>query len=208
MIRTVFFLFAAVWPTTKLARAWDVAKISGIWKLSTQELPRIEPTIVDRALGRTKFRRTNNSNQETDIDDDGVVLLKLNPDGSFRQCNEGYVEGAWIVGKWSLVGDEQIKFILNRQYYGPAYDIAMEGQVVVRQSTNNANDKNQCLRVEGYVYKGRVRGSNANFFRDGFLDAEIMGPFHMIQSVTAVTNKDPWQEEGALLLGGDDGVFQ
>ena len=186
-------LFAAL-LLTEIAKAWDVPKVSGIWKLSTKALPRVEPTIIDRALGKveSQIRGANKI--------DGF-LLKLNQDGTFRQCDEGYtyVEGASIWGVWSLPGEEKIKFVLNRQYYGPAYDIVMEGEL---QQTED------CLVAEGNLCKGRVTlpRSDPNFFRDGFSNAKILGPFRMIQSVTAVNENEAPFRDGALLE--DDGVFQ
>ena len=143
---------------------------------------------LDRALGRRTARASSSSDR----------LLKLNPDGSFRQCNEGYVEGSWIVGRWALVGPRRVKFALNRQYYGPPYDIVMEG--ALKQEDNS-------LVVDGIVYKGRLvlPRSDPNFFRDGFADATVLGEFRLVQSV-ATTTVQGASLDGALLE--DDGGFQ
>ena len=238
MIRPV-----TAWDVTK--------KIPGIWKLSTRALPPMEPTILDRASGdghpdknssnnnnnniigssssssssSYKFRRTKNivddDDDDDDDDNDGMIVLKLNADGTFRQCNEVYVEGARIVGKWSMMDDERIKFILYRQYYGPAYDIMMEGRVVTvpsqRRATettpdDDATNRRFWMMIRGNVCKGRVVGScgDTNFFRDGFRDVEPFGHFQMIRSVAAVTKNDdtisPYQD--GILLAEDDNVFQ
>lgn len=95
---------------------------------------------------------------------DETILIKLNPDGSFRQCNEGYQEGSWLSGCWSLV-DDQNKLVLavDRQYYGPPRDILLEGIL-----TNDDNDNNERLRVQqGTVSEGKFRHPNkrhASFF--------------------------------------------
>ena len=76
------------------AMGWNVSNLTGIWKLTSDQLPRPEPTIVDRALGKPGACVLWQST---------AVWLKLNQDGTFRQCNEGYVEGVWMSGRWALL---------------------------------------------------------------------------------------------------------
>lgn len=192
--------------------AWDVTRVSGIWKLKTRELPlrRVEPTILERALGKRR-RRPPSSRRSSDVDDDEqeeVLLLQLNADGSFRQCDEGYVEGAWIRGTWTIMEERKIKFILNRQYYGPPFDIAMEGELPSQQTRDDI-DSPSAITAEGHVCQGRVTlpRSDPNYFQRGFDTTRVLGPFHMIQSVKeAIIDDASYPRDGALLE--DDGVFQ
>jgi hypothetical protein len=162
--------------------------VVGIWKLVSKELPRVEPTIVQRALGRkvmtNQYDRTH-------------VLLKLNPNGTFRQCNEGYVEGAWIVGKWALLTPKHVRLALHRQYYGPPYDITLDGQL--------QTEENGKVVLHGTIYRGKytLPSSAPNFFQEGFADGTILGPFYMELVTTGV---DVALADGAIL--GDDSVFQ
>jgi hypothetical protein len=197
---------ALILPTLDAAVAWTesskhVAVVPGIWKLETSSLPRCGPSIVPRDPGRDP--RTPGRSADTTNDH---VLFNVNRDGSFRQCNEGYTEGAWMMGKWAFVGRDRLRFALNRQYYGPAYDLALEGEL---QSGENGE-----LVVVGKVFKGRVAlpSSDPNYFRDGLSDAQVLGPFHLVQRVAAVGTDDDADSsvaaslDGAIL--GEDGGFQ
>ena len=172
--------------------SFSESNLVGIWKLVSNDLPRCEPTIVQRALGQRPVPNQQRSE----------VLLKLNPDGTFRQCNEGYVEGAWMAGKWIFVAHhERLCLALNRQYYGPAFDIAMDGRLEM--------EKNGQIIIRGSVYKGRFKlpMSDPNFFRDGLEDSKVvMGAFWMVQRVATSTASQVASMDGVIL--GDDGVFQ
>lgn len=177
--------------------AWNVSRLAGIWKLATKQLPRPEPTIVERALGKTPVTTTKSQT---------VVWLKLNPDGTFRQCNEGYVEGVWISGRWALIDENssssnnnRLKFVLNRNYYGPRYDITLEGKLLQREP-------NGLLIVTGNVCKGKISlpRSDPNFFRNALDNQQILGPFRLERTIATSTDTDS-SFDGALLE--DDGVF-
>ena len=64
-------------------------RLPGIWKLTSRSLP-YEQDIRSKLKGIIDGK----SMAEDEI------LIKINPDGSFRQCNEGYNEGRWLVGQW------------------------------------------------------------------------------------------------------------
>lgn len=82
--------------------------------------------------------------------DESTILLNLRKDGSFRQCNEGYTEGRWLKGRWSVVVDledrtkvttvngacqsradrswmPRLYLAMDRQYYGPPVDTLYDG---------------------------------------------------------------------------------
>lgn len=182
-------LFVFLFADCSIAALTTSSNVVGIWKLVSKELPRTEPTIVQRALGRSAVA--------VDQYDRTPVLLKLNPNGTFRQCNEGYVEGAWIVGRWTLLTPKHVCLALHRQYYGPSYDVAFDGQL--------QREENGKLCVHGSVCKAKfiLPSSAPNFFQDGFADATVMGPFHMELVTSGV---DVALVDGAIL--GDDSVFQ
>lgn len=115
--------------------------IPGIWKLCLSEnaLNQIftgEQRDVD--LFRAKLMKLqDHKNAE--------VLVKLNPDGSFRQCSEYYQEGRWWGGRWRFRNDEGVILLaLDRQYYGPRFDILLIGEL--SQTT---------ALIGGHVYAGK-----------------------------------------------------
>jgi hypothetical protein len=79
----------------------------GIWKLTTDSLPyefdirsRLDKIIVsnDNDENENNEEDPNNNDDVADV----TILLKLNQDGTFRQCDEGYKEGRWVTGRWKL----------------------------------------------------------------------------------------------------------
>lgn len=175
----------------ELAEAWNVSNLTGIWKLTTDELPRSEPPIVDPALGC--------KTTACELLQRSAVYLKLNQDGSFRQCNEGYVEGFWISGWWALLEKRRIKLALNRSYYGPRYDMILDGQI------RGDDDKGQVV-VSGNVYKGKLSlpRTDPMFFCRQLENQQLLGPFLLSRTVAA-SMETSFLFEGALLE--DDGVF-
>ena len=171
--------------------ALDLQNLVGIWKVKSNDLPRPEPTIVERALGRSLSQHTTHK--------DTQLLITLNEDGTFRQCNEGFVEGSWMTGRWALVDTDRLTLALNRQYYGPPHDMFLQGTL---QRNQNA------LVAVGNVLKGRIAlpRTDPNFFEKGLVDTEILGPFQLIQTVALTTTNSDSRMEGALFE--DDGVFQ
>lgn len=178
-------LFSLLYFLSYCVSAWNIRQIAGIWKLETKELPHTEPTIVERALGH----KVSQKNAVSEI------LLKLNEDGTFRQCNEGYVEGSWITGRWAVVGCKQLRFALNRQYYGPQFDIGMEGKV---------NRHKNYLIIEGMVSKGKwtLPRSDNLFFDRGLREKEVLGPFRMTQTIATILSSGSLVD-GALIEGDD-----
>jgi len=104
------------------------------------------------------------------------ILLKLNPDGTFRQCNEGYSEGRWIAGRWDTADDDDdddetssgkaLLLALNRQYYGPPHDTLLKGHLVSMSASgeamsspgideNEQQQQSQCVEFVGQVLTGK-----------------------------------------------------
>jgi len=127
--------------------------IPGIWKLTTNALP-YELDIRSK-LDRS-FSNDNKNNNNIDNDNDDFadsILLKLNQDGTFKQCDEGYREGRWMTGRWKLqlqTEKEQkassettnpkilswlLILAMNRQYFGPPFDVLLEAHT---NSTSSA----------------------------------------------------------------------
>lgn len=114
--------------------------IPGIWKLclSDYALHQIFTGAQrDVDIFRAKLMKLQNGKTPE-------VLVKLNPDGSFRQCSEYYQEGRWFGGRWRLRNDEGVIVLaLDRQYYGPRFDILLIGEL------------SQTARIGGNVYQGK-----------------------------------------------------
>ena len=62
-------------------------RLPGIWKLTSDSLP-YEQDIRSKLKGLLPEAPQHE------------ILIKVNADGSFKQCNEGYREGRWMSGKW------------------------------------------------------------------------------------------------------------
>lgn len=178
-------------------------RLPGIWKLRTNSLPLDQPDI--RSQLQDLLREGNNHNNRNDND---IILLKLNADGTFKQCNEGHIEGKWISGHWKVVEDFQsssssstakstttstkrkLVLAMNRQYYGPQFDLVLEGclPTATEGDKGNGEEEGNSLSLEGNVQKGKYlhpRG-HTSFFEPPFLaNPESIGPFHMEQSLSA-----------------------
>lgn len=139
-------------PFTK-ALVLDPRRISGIWKLRSS------------------------ADLTTPVDD---VLLRLQANGSFRQCNEDYVEGYWLSGQWQCDGDQLI-LALNRQYYGPSVDTVLQGHLSAEQSG---------LVIEGSVECGKFmypKQHRCFFDAPMLVDAESVGVFTLTQAVASAS---------------------
>lgn len=204
--------------------------IPGIWKLTTDALP-YEPDI--RSKLNQRFSRENENNH------DETILLKLNQDGTFKQCDEGYREGRWVTGRWKLQllestseksdndvaeakqqpsvpekgeTDKTISWLLllamNRQYFGPPYDILLEAitnttNIIVSGKEESASETEPQTRPsspntlsywQGVVRKGkflrpapgkhpldRERISSKNEILEG---SESLGTFSLEQALS------------------------
>jgi len=118
--------------------------IPGIWKLTTDSLP-YELDI--RSKLDKRFSRVNNN-----ISDHDEILLKLNEDGTFKQCDEGYREGRWVTGRWKLqlttdIDEDRDEYksenmllllAINRQYFGPSYDVLLKASICNSNSTSDS----------------------------------------------------------------------
>ncbi len=122
--------------------------IPGIWKLNTDSLP-YELDIrskLDRSFSNDNNNNNKNNNNDS-YDNRDSILFKLNKDGTFKQCDEGYREGRWMTGRWKLqlqTAKEQPKnptannnpkilswlliLAMNRQYFGPPFDVLLEAR--------------------------------------------------------------------------------
>ena len=119
--------------------------LPGIWKLTTASLP-YELDI------RSKLDKRFSTESGTNDESGDAILLKLNDDGTFKQCNEGYREGRWVTGRWKAQVVEKedgntpddnssssssksksnkcvlLLLAMNRQYFGPPYDVLLEAK--------------------------------------------------------------------------------
>ncbi len=175
--RIVSFSVVVLFLVVLAASSFSVERrrLPGIWKLKSDSLP-FEPDI------RSKLQGLINGKSPEE------VLLKLNSDGSFKQCNEGYSEGRWLAGRWKINDDQQLVLALRRQYYGPQFDILLEGPI----------DGTSTLRVEGKIQKGKFLYPQKHpaFFESPLINQETIGTFALEQSIatfsiTSVRLQDP-----------------
>lgn len=159
-------------------------RFPGVWKLFADCLP-YEKDIRSKLL----------SLMDTDKEGDGQdALLKLNPDGTFRQCSEDYKEGRWISGKWKLKEGQppQLLLAFNRQYYGPRFDLLLEGDSFCSERQ---------LEVTGTVQKGKFMypQKHPSFFENMLIDVEVLGQFSLQQVIsTSSVVKETEPEEVEL----------
>jgi hypothetical protein len=140
-------------------------RLPGIWKLTCDSLP-YEVDI------RSKLKGIFGNDAATTEEE---VWIKLNPDGSFKQCNEGYSEGRWLAGRWEVNDQKQLVLALRRQYYGPQFDVLLEGEI--------GEDAN--LKVKGAVQKGKFMypQKHPSFFEAPLVNQEALGTFTLEQSI-------------------------
>ena len=194
----------------------------GIWKLTTDSLPyehdirsRLDNRIASNESNAEKKNINNNNVNKPNSNNDDVagatILLKLNQDGTFRQCDEGYQEGRWVAGRWKLKlletnsgekdesesdtttvandtnddddddddhlshnrNEETMLLLLamNRQYFGPPYDVLLEAATkitMIRTNNNNNNNNNEAAaEAEGVEMKVMPEHQHQNQIDDG-----------------------------------------
>jgi len=169
--RTIGLLSCIVGSIQAYTPVLEKNKLPGIWKLDFED---------------SKLEEIGIRPQEEDI------LLKLNQDGSFRQCNEGYVEGRWIKGCWDYI-DSEIYLAMDRQYYGPRHDILLTGRPHPSQ-----ND----VVIQGNVATGKFMypKKHPSFFDSPIVGAETRGSFSLLQvlSYFKVDNVQDKQEASSV----------
>jgi hypothetical protein len=201
----VLLVLAAVWlastsstsPTgSSSAFSIETNRLHGIWRLSHTDgaLPtvssnaalqfRSRPASEDPFLSSASSSASSSSSSspvrtEPPFLNQEDVLLKLNPDGSFRQCNEGHQEGSWLSGCWKLVEESnQLVLAVDRQYYGPPVDILLDGVIMDTTDDDDGDDdddkhERQRRLVQGKVWHGKFAfpKQHAQFFEEPLLEA-------------------------------------
>jgi hypothetical protein len=132
-------------------------RLPGIWKL----------TVQDASVG------TSTKNSYNLIVDDLVqiqpkqpptskeILLKLQANGRFRQCDEGYQEGKWLSGRWELLNNNNnsssnnnnnnnttLCLALDRQYFGPPHDTLLKGDLLLTTTASENDNDNENSRLQ------------------------------------------------------------
>lgn len=173
----------------------------GVWSLtSTTPLVQVPP--------KSLFNRQHHQ-------DEYSALVHLNHCGNFQQCrkddDEGYTEGAWISGKWwTMNSNNVIVLALNRQYYGPNFDIILRGQLV--------RDGETTVTIYGTISHAKfVLPKNHQDFGDrGVINTVRLGNFVLKQWLTRVTELRGVDNEGLLWSlkqqqgwnGGEYGILE
>jgi hypothetical protein len=178
-MKNIFGLF-----TICLVHGFSIEKshIPGIWKLFVDKyvLPRPSRGIAsvrDQSLEIVKEKEQK----------DEEILLKLNPDGTFRQCSEVYHEGCWISGRWRLNSEQNVATLLlafDRQYYGPRHDFLLEG-TLGRDDTDSSSSSS--MTVKGRLFTGKFMypKRHPSFFDEPLVSSmkNLTGTFSMEQAV-------------------------
>ena len=138
-------------------------RLFGIWRLASDALPLMQDSL-------SQLRRSLPKDMKEDI------LIKLNSDGSFRQCSDEYREGCWMTGRWE-VQQEKFMLAMDRQYFGPTHDTLLEGTI-------HCDDTS--MKVEGQVLTGRFmypKNHPAFFETPSLVSSNTHGTFTMHQAV-------------------------
>jgi hypothetical protein len=154
------------------------SRVPGIWKLYINQAS-LQSSSKDMIHVRNHVERPKRPQQySSPSSNEDFILLKLNSDGSFRQCSEGYQEGSWISGRWNLKdrcdycpnannkaynpNDKLLLLLaLDRQYYGPQHDILLEGTLSLaccdklQRSSSSSLTLSGCVRVGKFMYPKR-----------------------------------------------------
>ena len=218
MQNPIWFLVSMV--SIALGFSPDLAKrIPGIWKLEIVTNVKEKSLIRDELVMGKKIAHSNpKSNQ---------VLLQIQHDGSFRQCNEGYQEGRWISGKFNLTGTT-IRLALDRQYFGPAHDTLLTGDMneatghqrsmgdTESKSTSRRDAMEQDLAPLSFsgnvaIGKFELAKHHPDFFEAPVLKGEqVVGSFdlsQMLSFVLALHGKDAMaRSSGGEVSGKQDSV--
>lgn len=168
----------------------DKTAIPGIWKMFINATTfSAAKRAFDSGLQPTHNREaTTGRLEESMFGDAKEILLKINPDGSFRECSEGYQEGRWISGMWKVrFTDQKILFACDRQYYGPRIDSLLEGTF---QKAESGTDS---ITIEGDVYAGKFMypKHHSAFFDEPLAIKNMTGRFsmHQVVSTTSVLGR-------------------
>lgn len=137
----------------------EKSRLPGIWKL----------VVADQQV----LSLVTDKNKDNDYE----IIIKLNPDGTFKQCNEGYREGRWMSGRWKLTEGERLLLAMSRQYFGPSFDICLQGMGETRQGQ---------LKVNGKVEKGKFMypPNHPSFFDNTLIQNELLGSFTLEQVIS------------------------
>lgn len=114
------FLIAALLDHAATGFSISNEGLPGIWKLYlTDGAFPLAPPQTEEDEFRARLFAQEQAAKSKEFEHDDEILLKMNSDGSFRQCSEGYREGCWISGRWKLKSDHTLLLAFDRQYYGP-----------------------------------------------------------------------------------------
>lgn len=181
IISALLLVFASL-SLVELVQSFSVIErkhLCGIWKLELENLS---------ALG-TKTRENN-------------VLIKIQDDGTFLQCNDDDDDGNWINGCWEFQGSE-LKLALDRKCSPSSRDILLSGNIISGKSGSSLTVQ------DGKVHSGKfMYPPDNNFWRDfdnvmaasesssSFSLHQTMG-FHRM--MTASTSSESLEQEKKVL---------
>jgi hypothetical protein len=186
----------------------EKSRIPGIWKLvvdvNSRELLRDQRDDVSRIRAQVLAVVIEKEQKDEEI------LLKLNPDGSFRQCSEGIQEGCWVSGRWMLKNDngdndaQLLLLALDRQYFGPRQDILLEGTLERDEASNSSSSSNAIVRGRVTTGKFMYPKKHPFFFDESLVSCmkNVAGTFSMQQAVASCSAMlSPSKRSGDMSVG-------
>jgi len=150
-LQSIFLL--AAFLSTAVSFSVDLCRFPGIWKMKCKS---------DREFPSNLKELFRNEREDE-------ILLQLNADNTFKQCNEG--ERSWITGCWEISYDKKLVLAISRRNH--RQDIVLEGGM----------QEDECLQVSGSVLQGKFMypESHPSFFEQPLANQEILGSFTLEQ---------------------------
>jgi len=208
----------------KLQQPIHAQSMGGIWKLTTNSLP----YELDDIRSKLDKRFLNDESGSGDDDDNETILLKLNPNGTFKQCDEGYREGRWVTGRWKLQvlpaatsgtnGNDEIEtennnncwllqLAMNRQYFGPPYDVLLEAtSTIIARSNDTTSTPSTMLRdsdSKRNVDETEPSGQQLYGEGGGFYHKQWQGMVRKGKFIRPSPGKHPFDMESPQLSNSD-----
>ena len=152
------FLIAVLFDHAATGFSISNEGLPGIWKLYLTEAAfPLAPPQTEEDMFRARLFAQEQAAKSKELEHGDEILLKMNSDGSFRQCSEGYREGCLISGRWKLKSGHTLLLAFDRQYYGPQYDILLQGSFWHPSSETSLSNRSltSALSFVGDVFAGK-----------------------------------------------------
>jgi hypothetical protein len=157
-------------------------RLPGVWKLTLLDgsVDSFNLTVDDNLVQTKQQQQPNNSNNNNNNNNNNNVeaneiLLKIQANGRFRQCDEGYQEGRWLSGRWQLLNHSStvspcngnrttLCLALDRQYFGPPHDRLMMGALTTtsEKEYSRLQQEDSPHAISGLSFRGSIQMGRFN----------------------------------------------